>query len=415
MLANALPPVLQAPVAPPASSQNATGNGEGPDSFARLLGAADARRQAETATARAAEAKSAEAKPTEAADGGTPPAEPTAPTGTAADHPTEEPSEDSTAAAGEAAGGPQAVDGAPGADAAALLAGLAGLPRPLNPDAPARAFAAGLGRSAARQAGSIEGQATESGARRAADTLDAASGARRPGGGATAPGGAEGPAGSHFTQLMRQAREGAETSTAQAADANAQRLQAAAMPATETRPAAADTTLSPAALLATTATAGAAAGGPGSAAGLPAEGRLGASPGTPEFATQLGAQLSTFVREGVQHARLELHPVELGPVTVQIALDGTTARVNLAAEHAATRQALEQALPALAGSLREAGLTLSGGGVFEQPQQPQPDGGTGDAGGRGRSSGNSGSAENSGPAAGDTPAGRRRGVVDLVA
>ena len=33
---------------------------------------------------------------------------------------------------------------------------------------------------------------------------------------------------------------------------------------------------------------------------------------------------------------------------------------------AATRQMLEQSLPTLASTLRDAGLTLSGGGVFQQ-------------------------------------------------
>jgi flagellar hook-length control protein FliK len=47
-----------------------------------------------------------------------------------------------------------------------------------------------------------------------------------------------------------------------------------------------------------------------------------ASPGSPAFAPELGATLATFVREGVHHARLELNPVAMGPLTVQIELDG---------------------------------------------------------------------------------------------
>jgi len=47
-----------------------------------------------------------------------------------------------------------------------------------------------------------------------------------------------------------------------------------------------------------------------------------------------------------------------------IALAGTAE--GYAAEIEATRLALEQALPTLAGSLREAGFTLAGGGVFQQ-------------------------------------------------
>lgn len=137
---------------------------------------------------------------------------------------------------------------------------------------------------------------------------------------------------------------------------------------------------------------------------------LPAAPGSAEFTTQLGAQLTTFIRDGVQHARLHLNPAEMGPVTVQIQLDGPSAQVHLAAEHGLTRQALEQSMPLLAGSLREAGLTLSGGGVFEQPRPPR-EGAPGTPAGSRR--GDDIGAE---PAAHPAAAAvRRRGVVDLVA
>jgi flagellar hook-length control protein FliK len=213
---------------------------------------------------------------------------------------------------------------------------------------------------------------------------------------------------------MRQAFS--EAAAAHRADAGAARHEVVAAPGDEALPAGVDSPAPGAAVLAATATPGVATG----AVAAVAHARLAASPGSPEFAGQLGAQLTTFVREGVQHARLELHPVELGPVTVQIAIDGAQAQVNLAAEHAVTRQALEQAMPALAGSLREAGLTLSGGGVFEQPRQPQPDGGAGTPEGRSGRNGGNGRGE-TGASAGngtapraDAPL-RRRGVVDLVA
>ena len=140
------------------------------------------------------------------------------------------------------------------------------------------------------------------------------------------------------------------------------------------------------------------------------EAHLPAAPGSAEFSTQLGAQLTTFVRDGVQHARLHLNPAEMGPVSVQIQLDGQSAQVHLAAEHGLTRQALEQSMPLLAGSLREAGLTLSGGGVFEQPRQPRdgapaaPDGS--------RRGDDTGAEVAPRPTA---AAVHRRGVVDLVA
>ncbi|HEX6018597.1 MAG TPA: flagellar hook-length control protein FliK [Burkholderiaceae bacterium] len=81
------------------------------------------------------------------------------------------------------------------------------------------------------------------------------------------------------------------------------------------------------------------------------------------FAGALGHQVALWVRDGVQEARLHLHPAELGPVAVQIALDGQTARVDFTAPVAATRDSIEQSLPALAAALRESGFTLTGGGV----------------------------------------------------
>jgi flagellar hook-length control protein FliK len=164
-----------------------------------------------------------------------------------------------------------------------------------------------------------------------------------------------------------------------------------------------------------------AAAAPASSA-TPTEARIAASPGTADFASQLGAQLTTFVRDGVQHARLELNPADLGPVQVQIQLDGATAQVNLAADHAHTRQALEQALPLLAGGLREAGFTLTGGGVFEQPRQPPSNGSGGDPGSSGNPrAGRDSNGDGDGHGDGDLisapafAAPRRRGVVDLVA
>jgi flagellar hook-length control protein FliK len=147
-----------------------------------------------------------------------------------------------------------------------------------------------------------------------------------------------------------------------------------------------------------------------------AEARLAAAPGSADFSNQLGAQLTTFVREGVQQARLHLHPAELGPVTVRIQIDGQAAQVHMAAEHALTRQALEQSMPLLAGNLREAGLTLSGGGVFEQPRQRDGGDTPGQPGaGAGTGSASGGEPGASTPLHGATGAPARRGVVDLVA
>jgi flagellar hook-length control protein FliK len=137
---------------------------------------------------------------------------------------------------------------------------------------------------------------------------------------------------------------------------------------------------------------------------------LGASPTSAEFAPQFAATISTFVRGGVEHARLHLNPAEMGPVLVQIQIDGTNAQVLMSADHALTRQALEHSLPLLAGSLREAGLTLAGGGVFEQRQPGQ------DGNGEGNNHSTPRRAQpEPEPSRHPPPPAQRRGVVDLIA
>ena len=67
----------------------------------------------------------------------------------------------------------------------------------------------------------------------------------------------------------------------------------------------------------------------------------------------------------MQQAQLLLNPAEMGPVAVQIVVEGQQAQISFHAEQADTRAVLERSLPDLAAALRDAGLTLSGGGVFQ--------------------------------------------------
>ncbi|MFN3303881.1 MAG: flagellar hook-length control protein FliK [Roseateles sp.] len=91
------------------------------------------------------------------------------------------------------------------------------------------------------------------------------------------------------------------------------------------------------------------------------------------FAPELGTRVSLLAVDGVQRAELQLNPAEMGPVAVQIVLDGSQTQVSFHAQHAETRQALEQSLPELAAALQGQGLTLSGGGVFQQsPRDAEP-------------------------------------------
>jgi flagellar hook-length control protein FliK len=104
---------------------------------------------------------------------------------------------------------------------------------------------------------------------------------------------------------------------------------------------------------------------------------------SPEFKGALGVQVSVLARDGIQHAQLHLNPAEMGPISVQIALDGTAAQVDFGADSATTRQIIEAGLPELASALREAGFTLSGGGVSQHSRGQA--GADGDGGQRGTS------------------------------
>ena len=86
---------------------------------------------------------------------------------------------------------------------------------------------------------------------------------------------------------------------------------------------------------------------------------------SPAFAPELAARISVWAADGVQQAQLLLNPAEMGPVAVQIVVEGQQAQISFHAEQADTRAVLERSLPDLAAALRDAGLTLSGGGVFQ--------------------------------------------------
>lgn len=133
------------------------------------------------------------------------------------------------------------------------------------------------------------------------------------------------------------------------------------------------------------------------------------------FAPALGAQLTLLVKDGITEARLQLNPAEMGPIAVQIQLDGTQARVEMVAEQALTRQALEQSMPALASALRDSGLTLAGGGVFDQSTRQGQPGREASAAGARSGAGGAGTEGDGSATALPSPGRQPRGIVDLYA
>jgi flagellar hook-length control protein FliK len=139
------------------------------------------------------------------------------------------------------------------------------------------------------------------------------------------------------------------------------------------------------------------------------------------FAPAMAARLSLLAADGVTEAKLHLNPAEMGPVAVQIVVDGQQAKISFHAEQAETRNVLERSLPDLAAALRDSGLTLSGGGVFQQARDP----GQNASGREGSGADTRSGASRSGVTAVDAQdtaissakrlSGRSRGVVDLYA
>ncbi|HEY9109889.1 MAG TPA: flagellar hook-length control protein FliK, partial [Roseateles sp.] len=134
------------------------------------------------------------------------------------------------------------------------------------------------------------------------------------------------------------------------------------------------------------------------------------------FAPELGARVSLLAVDGVQQAELQLNPADMGPVSVQITVDGSQAQVSFHALQAETRQALEQSLPDLAAALQGQGLTLSGGGVFQQAQRDADHGEDRSDAGRSPRASRSGNDRVGGTAAATTaPVRRTVGLLDTFA
>lgn len=118
-------------------------------------------------------------------------------------------------------------------------------------------------------------------------------------------------------------------------------------------------------------------------------------PDHPEFTEALGERIVWAADAGLDSARIELAPAELGSMSVQVQLRGSEAQVAFTADNPATRLMLQQAMP----QLRE---LFAGQGLQLLRTQIEQRAGGGSGGARGES-GSGGSADGSGSS------GERRG------
>ncbi|WP_280553094.1 flagellar hook-length control protein FliK [Halomonas sp. 25-S5] len=124
---------------------------------------------------------------------------------------------------------------------------------------------------------------------------------------------------------------------------------------------------------------GATGGAMTSAPSMPAQASLPAPVASPAWPQQLGQQLVRLSQQGgEQRVELQLHPAELGPLSVSLKMGDHGAQAQFISAHAQVRQALEQAIPQLRDALAEQGISLGETSVGEQrtgngdgaPRQP---------------------------------------------
>ena len=100
-------------------------------------------------------------------------------------------------------------------------------------------------------------------------------------------------------------------------------------------------------------------------------------PVTPQFSEELSGQVRVFVNNGLQEARLQLTPADLGKVQITINMEGEHARVVFVAETAVARDLLDQSMPRLREMLQQSGIQLAQGDVSDQAESQRKEGSAG--------------------------------------
>ncbi len=95
---------------------------------------------------------------------------------------------------------------------------------------------------------------------------------------------------------------------------------------------------------------------------------------TAAWEKSIGERLTWMAQNKVSNAKLQLKPVDLGPIEVRVSVLDDVASVSFVAHHATTRDALDNSLPRLREMFNESGLNLAEADV----QSGSPDSGQND-------------------------------------
>jgi len=121
-------------------------------------------------------------------------------------------------------------------------------------------------------------------------------------------------------------------------------------------------------LLSTTPAAAPASTNPAASVGVSGQPTLNLQPAlhSEAWSRVLSSRVIWMAREGVQQASLKLNPANMGPVEVKLHMHNEQANISFIAQNAATRDALEQALPRLRESFQENGMELAHADVSQE-------------------------------------------------
>lgn len=98
-------------------------------------------------------------------------------------------------------------------------------------------------------------------------------------------------------------------------------------------------------------------------------------PGDGEWGRQFAERVGWVIQARVPQAQITLNPEHLGPIEMAVEVEDAKARVQFAAAHATTREAIEQSLPRLREMLGQQGLELTQadvGGGQSAPRDGNP-------------------------------------------
>jgi Flagellar hook-length control protein FliK len=98
--------------------------------------------------------------------------------------------------------------------------------------------------------------------------------------------------------------------------------------------------------------------------------------GSEEWAEAVAQRLSQLADSPHARANIRLNPPQLGPMQIEVHVDGDRAVVQLAVHHDATREALEQAMPRLRAQLEGSGFASIDVSVSRNPHRERPGNGS---------------------------------------